>query len=405
MLRRASGTAFALAAVALLAPAAWADSTWTTAELEETATWHSPSGAPELIEWTLDGRLLLVLGADDDRTIHVLDRSLAPLGTARAPFEVRGASWSMKGRWLLAWGPDGDRDNITAWDVPSLAPNATVVPSRLLTVATIDAARFYAYDDILVVCGRDRGGRSRINVIEIRTGAMHVDLEHPANRTVLQLEDDGRNVVCLEEGGVIVEFSSNNWSAWGEPRLMTGEVTANGIGEEGSWLAGDENGVVRVFSVPDGEIRMSFELDHAPVLAVAYGSFWMNHIVVALPGAGDGGRIQVWRELNFSDEPEAPPFLVSELNTSSPLTAIARIPRAGANVTVGYADGRLVTYWLSTSQTHEPHEHGPIDDGGDDATDDDGWGGWYRTYGGLVALVAVALVLAVAYAWLRKREG
>ena len=394
----ASGIAFALAAaIALLAPAAWADSTVTSLDLEETATWRSPSGAPETFEWTLDGRLLLVMGAGDDRTIHVLDRSLAPLGTASAPFDVRGASWSMKARWLLAWGPDGERDNITAWDVPSLAPNATVVPRGLLTVATIDAARFYAKDEILVICGRDGERASRINVIEIRTKSVLRDLEDPSNRTVLFLANDDREVVCIYEGGVAVPFSTQNWSAWGAPRTMTGEVTAHCIVPEWPWLLGDSNGTVRAFRDLDGSVYASFRPGGGPVLGIAYGSPWMSYVLVALPGDVGGGRIKAYTRYIIDAEPTDTPILVTEVNTSSTITSMAQIPMARNNVTVGYADGRLVNYWANATLAQWDDPQGP----------DDGprRGEWLRTYGGLATLVAVAVALAVAYAWLRRREG
>jgi len=396
---RASGIAFALAAVALLAPAAWADSTVTSLDLEQTATWQLPSGAPMPIEWTLDGRLLLVLDACDGRMIYILDRQLALLGTVMAPFELRGASWSASARWLLAWGPDGDRYNITAWDVPSLALNGTVVPLGLLTVELINTARFYASDEILVVCGRDGEGRSRINVIEMRTRSLRSDIELPADRTVFQLAFDGRTVPCVEEGGAIVPFSSQNWSGWGTPRNMTGEVTAYCIGEDGPWLAGDSNGVVQMFNDSDGGVYFSLELGQGPVLGLAYGSSWPDYIIAAVPGDGGGGRIQAWTQYTYMDAPSGKARLVREQNTTSPITAMARIPRARDNVTVGYADGRLVNYWMNATLVPGYIPQGP------DGDDGPGLGGWLRTYGGLVALVAVALVLAVAYAWLRKREG
>ncbi len=196
-----SGTILALALAVVLAAPACADSTWTTVGFEQTHGWQAPSGAPTYFERARDGSRLLVLGTGGARTIQLLDSGLAPVATLEAPFDVDGASWSMTGRWLVAWGPEAARDGLALWDVPSLAPNATVVPRELLPPVDITAARFSSDDIILVVAGRDADGASRLNVVEVPTRALHRDIAHPDNRTVLGLRYDGRQVVCIEAGG------------------------------------------------------------------------------------------------------------------------------------------------------------------------------------------------------------
>jgi hypothetical protein len=123
----------------------------------------------------------------------------------------------------------------------------------------------------------------------------------------------------------------------------------------------------------------------------------MSYVLVALPGDAGGGRIKAYTRYIIDAGPTDTPILVSEVNTSSTITSMAQIPMARDNVTVGYADGRLVNYWANATLAQGDDPQGP----------DDGprRGEWLRTYGGLVALVAVALALAVAYAWLSKREG
>jgi hypothetical protein len=213
-----------------------------TAELEELETWQDPMGGPARFTVSFDASTIVTFGGPDPGRVRMLDRNLTVVGELTAPFDVVGARLSMTGRYLLAWG----NEELALYDVPSLEPNSTILPD--LSLRTFDAARFYSYDDMLVVCGRDVNGTSRVVMVEVRPRTVFKDHVYPGNATVLMLEHEKIDVNVLDDSGAFVRYSTTNWSLKDVRRSHTSTFTAASITRETPQILGDAEGDVTVWS-------------------------------------------------------------------------------------------------------------------------------------------------------------
>ncbi len=186
-------------------------------------------------------------------------------------------------------------------------------------------------------------------------------------------------------------FSGQDRNSWTFQSRLTGEVTALGFDERGEGLAGDANGVVRVWHITNGTLRHPFGSGTGPVQGLAWMALFTWHYIVAVPWEGGGSRLQVWRD-SLLNETEAAPAFVGEQDHTAPITMLAPVPGPAGNLTVGHGDGTLSILHVNASIVHvrEDPERPPPD-----GSDDDGPGPW-RTWGlpGVLLLAIAALAAA-----------
>ncbi len=392
--------------LALLAPSVLGEEvSHGTAELQELASWTDPAGQPLWLLFSPDGSQLLVLGGASPNLLRVLDIDLDILGEREVPLDVRGAGWTDSGEGVIVWGHDqgNGTDDLLFYDVPALEASDTTVPRGLVPLETIDCAGSFADDLILLVCGRDANGTSRVVVVEVHAQRVHRDHEHPGNGTVLSLENDGRNAIAVDESGALIVYSGTDWTLQGAGRSVPGRPTATDITFAAGWAVGDDQAGVSVWPDVGNDTAISIDLDRGPVQGLAWITNEFHHLLVAFPKEGGGSVIQVWRPRELTDEPGEPPFLISEVNSTVEVAMMAYVPGAPHTVAVAFQDGTLTVFDANVTLPQFIHENGEVPPNGNgNGDDDDGWGG--NAVGWIGGLVILILSLVVVYFFMLARE-
>ena len=374
-----------------------------TATLEELVTWQDPSGGPVSLSVSPGGAHLLVLGGSS--LVRVLDRDLDPVGQFEPPLELEGAEWSSTGDGIIVWGHEqgNETDDLLFFDFPSLEPDAGAINRTLVPLRTVDRARFYADDQVLIVCGRDANGTSRVAVLDGAARRLHRDFEVPGNATILWLESDLRDALAVTETGLLLEISGTDWTLKDASRSVPGTPTAVFLQQFDLWTVGDENGKVRAWVFEGVEKLVNITAERGPVEGVVWMVPDFHYLLVAFPGMHGGSTLQTWRTRAFTDEPGEPPFLIAETNLTGEVSTMEPIDLAKGTIAMAFTDGAVRTYHANfTAPWFPPPNVESVDNGGDGNGEDgdDGWGG--SGLGIIAGLVVAIVVLTALYLWLRK---
>ena len=130
-------------------------------------------------------------------------------------FQVKGAVWSDNEDCVAVWGrEDGvSRDDLRIYMSPSYELNDTIAPRDEVPLETIDAVRFFAFDDILAIGGRDTNGTSRLLVFEVGPLSLHRDYIHGDNVTIISIHSDFIDLICVDASGSVSVFQTTKFGA------------------------------------------------------------------------------------------------------------------------------------------------------------------------------------------------
>ena len=364
--------------------------------LEKTGEWRDPSaaGADLRFDVSPDGSRLLLVGYGAPNELRVTDRSLktlsvlAPPGT---PFAVKGAVWSDTGRYILVWGRVADEsvDALTVYDAATFAAVPDLVPRGSVPLDTIDAAHLVAIDRILALAGSSPNGTERVLFCEVNPFLLLKDAPARGEGRVVSIDIDGRELVCVDDAGYLVVYSTNNWTFLRRYHDLPGAPTAVCISElfPTQWAVGDSTGNLTIWWGWPMVVWLNLSLGPGPIQAIALVQGDSDIALVGVPAPGGGSRLQLWSLVHAYGRV---PTVVGEVGTDATVTMLGPDPRAGTGVIAGFSDGTLRTYRLSV--VYDVEEESP-------------YGSARDAMGGYLPIALIALIIWLAWEVRRWRRG
>ena len=327
---------------------------WDEGTMEEVASWSDPSGngSDLQVEYSPDGSKLLIAGFGSPNEIRVVDRNvghLATLDMKGIDVQVKGTRWSHQGTWIVAWGREegGSRDLLMAWSASTFEPSQALFDDDLPPLEVVDSVVFPSNDGILAIAGRDALGTSRLLIMETHSRDVLNNITWEGNATLLTLETDNQNLVCIDETGALTSISTRNWDIQATYEGVRSRPSCWSFPRHGGhpWLAGYEDGTVYFWMNTPREPGGKADLGEGPLLGVA----WLmndqeNYYVVALPGADGGSDVQAY----IYHEEGRPAVAVSDTVTvDGRITMLVMDPVDPWHAIAGLEDGTLVALELA----------------------------------------------------------
>ncbi len=311
-------------------------------------------GAPIYFEADQENNRFLAWGHEGSSDVRVLNDSLATLGVLPIPassIQVKGVSMAEGGERAIVWGSttNGTGDRLLFFDLNTFELDDDYMPAGLVPLATVDCARFFAWDVILAVAGRAANGTSQLVFVEtIPMQVMRVD-PVPDNLTVDGIYRDMSLLTCTLMDGSVLVYSTKAWSFMQRIRITDGPITAS-TAMTRPWIFGDGNGTI-VYYEPNGEITLGFRVpEGAPIEAVAlWEKTHRDAVIVAMSMPSGGAMLRT-----YIHEGNNTWVAIAELATYAHVSMMVRYPWAENVTLVGFEDGSLGLFEAHYREIFEP---------------------------------------------------
>ncbi len=271
----------AICILVLVASMVSAERYWDDVDIEVMGSWTDPGGGGQDLRFDVstDGTRIVLAGHAAANDVLVADRDMNVLATLVSPDQgliVEGVRWSESGKWVCAWGTaDGmDHDRLWMWDGTSYEPTEELFENFTTPLQRLDSVLFVAYDDILVLAGRDENGTSRVMLWETAWSTVRRDFPWEDNATVLHLGTDMMSIVCIDERGNVSAIGGSDWS---EVKDLEGHdavptSTSQGTYLRHPWIVGCEDGMAVLWAGFPTQLENSSSFGVGPVQAVAWST-------------------------------------------------------------------------------------------------------------------------------------
>ena len=320
--------------------------------IEEVASWTDPGGAGAdlLFNLSSDGSMILLRGYGSPNELRVVDLdmgTIAVLPRIELPHEVRGFTWSELDQWIVAWSrPEGGgSDFLQVFDVPSFRPNGSVPWVDAIDLVEIDLLTVVAFDDIVMVAGRDANGTSVLLLVEVEAARVHKRFVWQGNHTIIAACSNGRETVIADSGGNLVMMAGFEWDLQRryENAFADGPLSWY-IPIDMQWVFGDSIG--RVVMSHDSPFYNQFNITvgEGPVTGVSWTEGRLWDFMAAFLRPGGGSRLVGWQLIGEGFE--GGPLELCHLDVAGNVTMMRPDPRVWGRVLVAFDNGTLSIYRL-----------------------------------------------------------
>jgi len=316
--------------------------------LDVIETWRDPSGGGEdlKIRISKDGTRLLMQGYGAPGEVRVTDMDTGNATVLEPPgpdFKVVGCDWSMAEDQIVVWGGSTEGPLIVVYDVPSYLPNSTVKWPGIVDLVQVTEVSYLADDIIISVAGRDANGTSRLLFLEVEPVSVRRDHVWEGNHTIIEVGDEGGELVIMDTGNTITVQNSSDWSTFTRfPDALHAGPASWHVPIGHPWGIGDAGGrVVLALGfpyLPEGTITVS----SGPVTGFAWTLSRTYDFVVASDLPGGGSRLAGWEVISEDSNDVAPTELCS-LEIEGHVTMMLPDPRGWSSVLVALDDGTLMS--------------------------------------------------------------
>ena len=332
-------------------------------DLVEVGRSLEPSGTSidMAIDSNMEGTFYLLTGYGHADEIRVLNKGLGTRAVIELPeddFSIKGSAISTHIARVLVWGRSAGNTNDTlfVYDLDEGAYDADLIPNGTVPLVTIDQARLYASELILMITGRDSNGTSKVLFIETAPNEIHAEEDVTGNRSVLHIDTDGHIIAVLDEDGGVQIFETNSWTLTEQHQILDSETTVHEMHAERFWTLATSDGYF-VVGWPYGDgWTVEGNVDLAPVEGAYYYKRIDDSIfaVTACPSADGGSTIEFWAggELGIWE-------LMDDTKMEKTVSFIHHVPGEDDNLLIGYDDGSIVQYRLVINEAPED-ERGSI---------------------------------------------
>jgi hypothetical protein len=358
----------------------------------------SPGGAIDFrFEYSSDGERLLFKGWTGPNDIRVMDEDLTHIKTIDLPtenFQVNDAHWGDRGS-IIVWGNNGSGlgDDLLVYKVPDLELDASFLPREAIPLVTIDSAMLLAGELIMMVAGRADNGTSMIISLEIQTDSILTNHTVYGNLTIEATAVMSHQFVALDVEGGATLIDTTRWTYDDRIVDIDGPFSFARLRTNHPWTVGGEDG--HVLMKKDFLLNQTFDMTYE---VPAQAACWLkanltNSVIIALPKAGGGSKIQGYHDRNGSFE------LGDELETEGTVTTMVSVVSVRSDfykhtvISVGFASGEFKQYNIADELKQIPIY----------ASDEDEDGKWQDSPLAYVpgTIIIIAVVLVIRY-YLRK---
>jgi len=334
------------------------------------------------------GTHYLITGYGHAGEFRVLDEDLGTVAVIEPPedgYVIRGCAFSDWGVRVLVWGrATGDaNDTVLLYDVDEGAYESDDLTNGTFPLVTIDQARPFASELVIMLAGRDGNGTSRVVFIEAMTGIVLNQVDVPGNRTVTHADQNGNHVPVLNAKGGLMVFETFNWSLTERIQALTSDPTVHEMHDGRFWTLATEDGTVIVEQHYGNGWTFRGDVGEGPVEGALYnerpggGIF----VVVAMPADGGGSTLEAWWTKSEGWQ------RFHTTSTEKAISFIHHVPGEWDMFLIGYEDGSVIQYSIDIQEVPpEPK------------------GFWEMPWvvESMLVLVLVAVILATM--WMRKRD-
>ncbi len=307
------------------------------------------------IDSHIEGTFYLLTGYGHADEIRVLNKGLGTRAVIEPPeddFSIRGSAFSSWMARVLIWGRStGDaNDTLFVYDLDEGAYDADLIPNGTVPLVTIDQARLYAGDLILMVAGRDSNGTSKVLFIETAPNEVHAEENVTGNRSVLHIDTDGHAIHVLDEDGGVQVFETGNWTLTEQYQLLDSGPIVYEMHPERFWTLATSDGYFVVGQPYEDGWNIEGNVDLAPVEGAYYHKRADNSIfaVTACPSTDGGSTVEFWAggESGIWE-------LMDETQMEKAVSFIHHVPGVDDNLLIGFDDGSIVQYRLEITDIPE----------------------------------------------------
>jgi hypothetical protein len=314
-------------------------------------TWMDPGGGGEDLRFRVntDGTRLLMVGYGSPGEVRVtdLDTSNATVLEPPAPgFRTKGCDWNTEEDQVVVWGDvDGD-PLIFIHDLPSGEVDGSVPWLDLVDLASVTEVSFLADDVIVSVAGRDDNGTSRLMFIETQSVNVRADHEWEGNHTIVEVEDEGGEIVILDTGEGISVLGSSDWSTFRRyPGVLDGGPVSWHVPTAHPWGVADAEGNVASSRDVPMQPQDRIKVGEGPVTGFSWTMGRSFDFLAAMDAPSGGSTLAAWEIF-----PEIPPGAnatrLCTLDVDGHVTMMSPDPRGWGRVLVAREDGSLVSVAL-----------------------------------------------------------
>jgi hypothetical protein len=192
------------------------------------------------------------------------------------------------------------------------------------------------------VAGRDANGTSRLLIIEVEALSVRRDHAWEGNHTIIELENEGGELVILDTGNTITILKSSDWSNFTRYRnVLQGGPTSWHVPLGFQWAVADAGGRV----VPSRDFphqpESNITVASGPVTGFTWTLSRSEDFVVATDLPAGGSRLAGWEMFSENFNGVNPSELCS-LEIEGHVTMMLPDPRGWSRVLVALDDGTLM---------------------------------------------------------------
>jgi hypothetical protein len=310
-------------------------------------TWKDPGGGGEDLRFRVstDGTRLLMLGygAPDEVRISDLDTGNATILEPPVPgYDVIGCDWNEEEDQVVVWGGEGGGPLIVVYDLPTGNINDSVEWIDLIDLASVSEVSHLASDIIVSVAGRDANGTSHLLFLEVEQQSIRRDHVWEGNHTIIEVENEGGDLVILDTGNTVTVQKSSDWSTFNRTRgaLQGGPVSwhvpygqPHGIGDASGRVV-----FATDFLVPS---ENNVTVASGPVTGFSWSFGRSRDFVVSSNLPGGGSKLAGW-ELEEEGHHRLSTVEMCSIEIEGQVTMMLPDPRGWSQVLVALDDGTLM---------------------------------------------------------------
>lgn len=329
------------------------------------------------LESSPEGTHYLISGYGHPGEHRVLDGDLSTVKVLEPPVEgqtIKGCTFSDWRARVLMWcrPSDGGNDTLHLYDVDKGEFVEGFMPNGTPQVGTIDHARIFAGELMVMVAGLDVNGTSTVVFLETNWSGLRNQVSVPGDRRVIHSDDNGIFVPVMDEEGGVLVFSSHNWTLQEEIPPMNATPTVYETHPHRHWTTATEDGTVTIGPPFGPGFRYSDRLEEGPVQGAMYMMLENKALVMltARPGEKGGSLMEAWWA---GGEPWK---RFHKETTDRAVAFIHHVPGEDLMYLVGYEDGSVVQYSIEIKDI-PPKPRDP----------------WYTEWNNILPFVVLGVVL------------
>ncbi len=324
-----------------------------------------------------EGTHYLISGYGRAGEYRVLDGDLSTVKVLEPPVEgltIKGCTFSDWRARVLMWcqPSGGGAYSLHLYDVDAGEFVEGFMPNGTPQVETIDHARIYAGELMVLVAGQDVNGSSQVVFLETNWSGLRAQVSVPGDRKVIHSDDNGNFVPVMDEEGGVLVFGSFNWTLLETIPPMNATPTVYEIHTDRHWTTATEDGTVTIGPPFGLGFRYSHQLEEGPVQGALYIQLENKALVMltARPGGKGGSLMEAWWA---GGEPWKRFY---KENTDKAVAFIHHVPGEDLMYLVGYEDGSVVQYSIEIKDI-PPKPRDP----------------WYTEWNNILPFVVLGVVL------------